>query len=49
MGFIELADSLGLADEKRKPSPLVDGAFSASSGSCEKIRAILLILSKLIY
>jgi hypothetical protein len=36
MGFIELADSLGLADEKRKPSPLVDGAFSASSGSWER-------------
>jgi hypothetical protein len=33
--------------EKLKPSPLVDCAFSASSGSCEikKIRVILSILS----
>jgi len=34
-----------MKSEKLKPSPLVNCTFSASSGSCEKIRVILLILS----
>ena len=34
-----------MKSEKLKPSPLLHCAFSVSSGNCEKIRAILLILS----